>query len=238
MSGTSRHKACNHCREKKIRCDGGQPCQRCRAGGDVCDYSAQTKPTKLDLTQALEAFNDRLFQAESALAAQQNVPTRPFPGLPTAAFDLEHMALWSQPLGIQQATPDRNATPYPGYGPTTTSAMDFQPAGDFANAGFYPALPNTNVPPSNIPVAPASTGSSTASLPQLSDTSTTFPFPKECLGGELDWMKLQSSGTVSRNRTGSNLNSRVTTPGTSDALSEALETLPQHAAYDLYNHRI
>lgn len=60
MSGTSRHKACNHCREKKIRCDGGQPCQRCRAGGDVCDYSAQTKPTKLDLTQALEAFNDRL----------------------------------------------------------------------------------------------------------------------------------------------------------------------------------
>ncbi|KAI4201016.1 MAG: hypothetical protein LQ346_002258 [Caloplaca aetnensis] len=235
MSGTSRHKACNHCREKKIRCDGGQPCQRCQNSGDNCDYSTQTKPSKLDLTQALEAFNDRLFHAESALAAQQNVPTRPYPALPTAAFDADNMALWSQPMGAQESTPERNVTPYPTYGQRTTSSMNIPPPLDFANPSFYPFDPNPNLAPMNPPMPPLSTaahGSSMTSLPQLGDTSTTFPLNEYSSDGS-DSGRLRNPGSVSRNWTGSNLSSRITTPGTSGALSEAMDTIPQHIADDL-----
>lgn len=264
MSGTSRHKACNHCREKKIRCDGGQPCQRCQNSGDNCDYSTQTKPSKLDLTQALEAFNDRLCKslstvhltskpnctpfthaepelilvpvhAESALAAQQNVPTRPYPALPTAAFDADNMALWSQPMGAQESTPERNVTPYPTYGQRTTSSMNIPPPLDFANPSFYPFDPNPNLAPMNPPMPPLSTaahGSSMTSLPQLGDTSTTFPLNEYSSDGS-DSGRLRNPGSVSRNWTGSNLSSRITTPGTSGALSEAMDTIPQHIADDL-----
>ncbi|KAL9028246.1 MAG: hypothetical protein Q9196_003358 [Gyalolechia fulgens] len=194
-----------------------------------------TTPTKLDLTQAFEAFNERLFHAESALAAQQNVSTRPYPALPTTAFDADNMELWSQPMGVPRSTPERNLTPYPAYAQTTTSSMDIQPLMDFANPGFYPFPPNPNLTPINLPMPPLSTaahGSSTTSLPQLGDNSTTFPL-KEYSSDGSDSEKLQNSGSVSRDWTGSNLSVRITTPGTSDALSEALNTIPQHVANDL-----
>ena len=263
MSGTSRHKACNHCREKKIRCDGGQPCRRCQNNGDNCDYSTQTKPTKLDLTQALEAFNNRLCKslptvqlhrspvvpleirlpelilapvhAESTLAAQQNVSSGPYPAVPTAAFDADNMALWSQPMGVQQSMTERNITPYPAFGQTSTSSMDIQPPMDFANPSFDSFPPNPNLVPMNLPMPPYSTavhGSPTTSLPQLGDTSTTFPL-KEYSSDRSDWGKLQNSASVSRNWTSSNLSSRITTPGTPGALSEALDTIPQQVAEDL-----
>ncbi|CAO1597615.1 hypothetical protein XANCAGTX0491_001422 [Xanthoria calcicola] len=235
MSGTSRHKACNHCRDKKIRCDGGQPCQRCRGSGDNCEYSTQAKPSKLDLTQALEAFNDRLFQAESALAAQHHAPTTQYPALPTASFDADNMAMWSQPPGVLQSTPERNVTPYPVYGQSATSSMDFQPTMDFANTGLYPFAPNPNLAPANIPLPTTRAGSyasSTTDLQQPRDPLITFPL-KEFFRDGPDSGALQNSGSVRRNWAESNLSSRITTPGTSNALSEALEALPQHAANDL-----
>ncbi|KAL8847077.1 MAG: hypothetical protein Q9221_007864 [Calogaya cf. arnoldii] len=170
-----------------------------------------------------------LVHAESALAAQQNVSTRPYPALPTAAFDADNMALWSQPMGVQQSTPERIVTPYPAYGQTPTTSMDF------ANPAFYPFPPNPNLPLMNVPMPPLNTaahGSSTTSLPQLGDTSTTFPL-KEPFSDGSDAGKLQNPGLGNRNWTGSSLSSRITTPGTSVALSEALDTIPQHVANDL-----
>ncbi|KAL8902625.1 MAG: hypothetical protein Q9207_004525 [Kuettlingeria erythrocarpa] len=139
--------------------------------------------------------------AESALAAQQNVSTRPYPALPNPAFDADNMALWSQPMGVQQPTPERNVTPYPAYGQTTTSSIDIQPLMDFANPGFYSFPPNPNLTPMNLPMAPSSTaahGTSTTGLPQLGDASATFPL-KEYSSDGSDSEKLLNSGSVSRN---------------------------------------
>lgn len=145
------------------------------------------------------------------------------------------MAMWSQPPGVLQSTPERNVTPYPVYGQSATSSMDFQPTMDFANTALFPFAPNPNLAPANVPLSTTSAGSyasSTTGLLQPRDPSITFP-PKEFFGDGPDSGALQNSGSVRQNWAGSNLSSRITTPGTSNAISEALEELPQHAANDL-----
>ena len=57
----SRHKACNLCRDRKVRCDGTQPvCDKCRRQGESCVYSPTYKPTKAELAQTVENLRDRI----------------------------------------------------------------------------------------------------------------------------------------------------------------------------------
>lgn len=61
MNRKMRHKACNLCRERKVRCDGEQPaCEKCRRSGDTCVYSPVNKLTKAHLAQTIESLRDRI----------------------------------------------------------------------------------------------------------------------------------------------------------------------------------
>ncbi|KAI0480186.1 hypothetical protein GGR56DRAFT_258332 [Xylariaceae sp. FL0804] len=66
MSNLSRHIACKLCRDRKVRCDGGQPsCEKCRRSGETCVYVPTHKPTKADLAQTIESLQERLDKAEA-----------------------------------------------------------------------------------------------------------------------------------------------------------------------------
>ncbi|KAI1182240.1 hypothetical protein F5B17DRAFT_435844 [Nemania serpens] len=61
MNNLSRHIACKLCRDRKVRCDGGQPsCEKCRRSGETCIYVPTHKPTKADLAQTIESLQERL----------------------------------------------------------------------------------------------------------------------------------------------------------------------------------
>ncbi|KAJ5958020.1 uncharacterized protein N7479_005170 [Penicillium vulpinum] len=67
-----RHKACNLCRERKVRCDGDQPaCEKCRGSGDTCVYSPVSKLTKAHLAETIESLRDRIDNAETFFVKQQ-----------------------------------------------------------------------------------------------------------------------------------------------------------------------
>lgn len=62
MSKRPRHIACRTCRERKIRCDGQQPCSRCAGQSQSCVYTTPSSSDAgtSDLTQQLQMMNDRL----------------------------------------------------------------------------------------------------------------------------------------------------------------------------------
>ncbi|KAK2863660.1 hypothetical protein FQN49_004116 [Arthroderma sp. PD_2] len=72
MSKRPRHIACRTCRERKIRCDGQQPCSRCAGQSQPCVYVTPSSSDSgaSDLTQQLHMMNDRLRKAEAQLASQ------------------------------------------------------------------------------------------------------------------------------------------------------------------------
>lgn len=62
---SKRFYACSPCRERKVRCDRGQPmCGHCLRRGHICTYSSQSKQsiTKLDLSRLLLDLQERLSQ--------------------------------------------------------------------------------------------------------------------------------------------------------------------------------
>ncbi|KAI0105149.1 hypothetical protein F4776DRAFT_647445 [Hypoxylon sp. NC0597] len=64
----SRHMACKLCRDRKVRCDGGQPsCDKCRRSGDKCVYAPTSIPTRADMAQIIENLQSRLARAEAQL---------------------------------------------------------------------------------------------------------------------------------------------------------------------------
>lgn len=59
MSDGGRHMACTSCRDRKVRCDGGQPsCQRCSRYSMHCMYMPPSKQSKVDAD--LVSMNERL----------------------------------------------------------------------------------------------------------------------------------------------------------------------------------
>ncbi|PLB51423.1 hypothetical protein P170DRAFT_79790 [Aspergillus steynii IBT 23096] len=73
MRTSARHTACTSCRQRKVRCDGGQPrCNRCTVRGDECVYSRHSSQDQQELLVMLNDLNERLLQTESALALQRD----------------------------------------------------------------------------------------------------------------------------------------------------------------------
>ncbi|KAI1810719.1 hypothetical protein GGS20DRAFT_157477 [Poronia punctata] len=71
MSNFARHIACKLCRDRKVRCDGGQPaCEKCLRAGETCVYVPTHKPTKADLAQTIESLQERLDKAEAYILRQ------------------------------------------------------------------------------------------------------------------------------------------------------------------------
>ncbi|KAH0433749.1 hypothetical protein CcaCcLH18_05736 [Colletotrichum camelliae] len=80
MNTMSRHTACKTsnkvCRERKVRCDGEPECDNCRRSGETCVYLPTNKSSKADLSQSLEAFQQRLERAEVYIAIQTQATRR------------------------------------------------------------------------------------------------------------------------------------------------------------------
>ncbi|KAI0842700.1 hypothetical protein F5Y06DRAFT_133277 [Hypoxylon sp. FL0890] len=69
----SRHMACKLCRDRKVRCDGGQPsCGKCRRSGDKCVYAPTSIPTRADMAHIIENLQGRLARAEAQLSVQSD----------------------------------------------------------------------------------------------------------------------------------------------------------------------
>ncbi|KAK2057588.1 hypothetical protein LY76DRAFT_646800 [Colletotrichum caudatum] len=78
------------CRERKVRCDGEAECGNCRRSGDHCVYLPTNKSTKADITQSLEAIQERLERAEALIEIQNQALRRnTAPGRPYSAHDAE-----------------------------------------------------------------------------------------------------------------------------------------------------
>ncbi|KKK13009.1 hypothetical protein ARAM_001881 [Aspergillus rambellii] len=68
MTASSRHMACRTCRDRKVRCDGGQPsCETCKRHGETCVYVQSTRQSKNDLLAKIDDLQDRLARAEERL---------------------------------------------------------------------------------------------------------------------------------------------------------------------------
>ncbi|GAP89779.1 putative fungal specific transcription [Rosellinia necatrix] len=147
MSNISRHIACKLCRDRKVRCDGGQPsCEKCRRSGETCIYVPTHKPTKADLAQTIESLQERLDKAEAyilrhgnpnkpALANDQPPPPIATPG---SAIGVEYGDC--SPFNLQMAT----------------TATTVQPGDPFmtAAAGGLHGIPPTPFSRHSLPMSP------------------------------------------------------------------------------------
>ncbi|KAL2807723.1 hypothetical protein BJX63DRAFT_436775 [Aspergillus granulosus] len=117
MSG--RRIACKLCRDRKVRCDGGQPaCNRCRRAGESCIYSQTPNPTKADLLQTIKTLNERV----DSLLQQQTLnatTTTPNPNPNELAFDCSAFN-----LPTPSFVSDDPFLPSPGYPFDTTTTLD------------------------------------------------------------------------------------------------------------------
>ncbi|KAF4236333.1 hypothetical protein CNMCM8980_003095 [Aspergillus fumigatiaffinis] len=85
MTAPSRHMACRTCRERKVRCDGGQPsCETCKRHGEKCVYVQSSRQTKNDLLAKIDNLQERLARAEAKLNCSSSVscPTSHRYGVP------------------------------------------------------------------------------------------------------------------------------------------------------------
>ncbi|CAI4213981.1 unnamed protein product [Parascedosporium putredinis] len=82
--------ACKHCRDRKVRCDGEQPsCAKCVRAGEECVYLATQRPSRADLTQTVQALQQRL-RMRTFLAT-------PFARAVLAPITLEIVVMTSEP---------------------------------------------------------------------------------------------------------------------------------------------
>ncbi|KAI1175849.1 hypothetical protein F4777DRAFT_299238 [Nemania sp. FL0916] len=121
MNNLSRHIACKLCRDRKVRCDGGQPsCEKCRRSGETCIYVPTHKPTKADLAQTIESLQERLDKAEAYILRHSNTskPTavneQPPIASPNSTMGTEYPDCLS--FNLQMPTTITNGDPFMSHG--------------------------------------------------------------------------------------------------------------------------
>ncbi|KAI1500398.1 hypothetical protein F5X99DRAFT_238582 [Biscogniauxia marginata] len=139
MNNISRHIACKLCRDRKVRCDGGQPsCEKCRRSNETCVYVPTHKPTKADLAQTIESLQERLDKAEAYISRHSNT---------------------NRPTSSDQSVVGLNSTigaEYTGCHPFVMPIRSTGPAGDqFIPAGLS-GMPHTPYTHHSLPLAPDS----------------------------------------------------------------------------------
>ncbi|KAL9030780.1 MAG: hypothetical protein Q9196_001130 [Gyalolechia fulgens] len=174
-------------------------------------------------------------QAETALAAQQNRPAQPRPLLTADAFEPDSLASWFQLPGIPQPSGEPNMGSASNNGQVAAPPMAIPPGLDFDDPATYTLPP---VPPFQQPTEPSPP--TYTAIPTLSNASITSFGNNTSSNGWTDLSRgasqssmSQTSGPTSRDWSSSDISSRITTPGTSVAQSEALETLPPNVGNDL-----
>ncbi|EJP69843.1 putative C6-zinc finger TF, regulator of conidiation [Beauveria bassiana ARSEF 2860] len=63
--------ACQRCRQKRAKCSGQQPCNRCEQEGEVCEYNRCEKLTKSELRAEVGRLRQRLEDTKSQRAQSQ-----------------------------------------------------------------------------------------------------------------------------------------------------------------------
>ncbi|KAH6955744.1 fungal-specific transcription factor domain-containing protein [Ilyonectria sp. MPI-CAGE-AT-0026] len=69
--------ACNYCRSKKIRCNGGQPCPNCRDHSVNCQYPPPRRYEYRTGTKDFKAIQERLMRLETLLPVEPPTPAAP-----------------------------------------------------------------------------------------------------------------------------------------------------------------
>lgn len=171
-------------------------------------------------------------QAENALAVQQNAPAHPPPILPSDAFEPESLASWSHSLGNFHSLGEENLA----LASNDSHAAGLPTAGlDFNDPAAY-TLPL--VPPfqrSGEPLPPTDASFSTSSTAAIAPfgINTSNGGWSDQLGVASQSSSSLSSGGMNKDWSSSGISSRITTPGTSIAQTDALERLPYNVGNDL-----
>ncbi|KAI0202893.1 hypothetical protein F4808DRAFT_61362 [Astrocystis sublimbata] len=139
MNNVSRHIACKLCRDRKVRCDGGQPsCEKCRRSGEACIYVPTHKPTKADLAQTIESLQERLDKAEAYISTHNNT------NKPTATDGIPSMTTPNSTMGAD----------YSDCSPFNIQMPQAMPQGDlFMSAGVH-GIPPTPFSHHSLPMSP------------------------------------------------------------------------------------
>ncbi|KAI1126477.1 hypothetical protein F5Y10DRAFT_211194 [Nemania abortiva] len=139
MNNLSRHIACKSCRDRKVRCDGGQPsCEKCRRSGETCIYVPTHKPTKADLAQTIESLQERLDKAEAYILRHSNT------NKPAAASDQPPIPTPNSAIGVE----------YPDCSSFSLQMPATVPTGDpFMSTGVH-GIPSTPFSHHSLPMSP------------------------------------------------------------------------------------
>ncbi|KAI0548056.1 hypothetical protein F4679DRAFT_331371 [Xylaria curta] len=139
MNNLSRHIACKLCRDRKVRCDGGQPsCEKCRRSGETCIYVPTHKPTKADLAQTIESLQERLDKAEAYILRHSNT------NKPATTNEQPPITTPNSAIGIE----------YPDCSPFNLPMPTAMPTGDhFMSAGVH-GIPPTPFSHHSLPMSP------------------------------------------------------------------------------------
>ncbi|KAI0458573.1 hypothetical protein F5B21DRAFT_436964 [Xylaria acuta] len=139
MNNLSRHIACKLCRDRKVRCDGGQPsCEKCRRSGETCIYVPTHKPTKADLAQTIESLQERLDKAEAYILRHSNT------NKPATTNEQPPITTPSSTIGVE----------YPDCSPFNLQMPTAMPTGDpFMSAGVH-GIPPTPFSHHSLPMSP------------------------------------------------------------------------------------
>lgn len=211
--------ACTTCRDRKVKCDGGQPsCQRCSRYSVHCVYMPPSKQSKVDAD--LMSMNDRLLQAETALAAQQDASSRAYPPPVPQSGSSNETTTWSNSI------------------PSVSTFSPSEISQFFQHSSNYPpatqrSLQQTNSFPLNDPVVWDISNMMTQDFPEACRTDGSFAF-----GGEgMDTSDKGYSSESSSQWPGvssSSSSDRMNTSSLPSTRSDEYEAVPQNVMKDLY----
>ncbi|KAK0638127.1 Terrein cluster-specific transcription factor terR [Lasiodiplodia hormozganensis] len=125
---TRRRGACEGCRQKKVRCDGGRPCSYCDRNGSICEYLPVRGAPRLDVSGA----NMQLLPESHAVGqdVSRNAPSQiPVGHITPYSFESASTPVLDKLL--EQLSSSDNTAPFEDfefpYGPTPTPTQnDFQ----------------------------------------------------------------------------------------------------------------
>ncbi|KAI5924966.1 hypothetical protein F4810DRAFT_104944 [Camillea tinctor] len=207
MNTISRHIACKLCRDRKVRCDGGQPsCEKCRRSGETCVYVPTHKPTKADLAQTIESLQERLDKAEAYILRHSNTnrppsSDQPVPGsnstIGVEYSDCPSFAMQipsTGPSGEQFIPAGLNGMPHTPY---THHTVPFHP--DNLEQDFFNYLPSPNMTVRNEP-SPFQVDDVRV-MEEVPGSCATSPFRRESMYGHMHMPSLREVRAINSSST-------------------------------------
>ncbi|KAM3545936.1 hypothetical protein ARSEF1564_001217 [Beauveria bassiana] len=221
LQSTVTTNACNECRRKRAKCDGNQPCGRCKARNrGTCIYEAPVRQSKGELRRELDSLQEQQRKVDLVLAGlnQPRVQDEVLARL-QALNPLDSIAGWlkrTEQQPHQQQQYDASANGAIGYGNTHSSQLlpsstanihDGLGVGDRADSTLKP-----NVQPNFSTPSQAHHESSF-----LLDESSRYPdgLPEPARSRVANWSEIRQTNHI------------IGSPGEHPELSEAVSSLQE-----------